>query len=70
MPGSKTFALSAMEHIFKKAGAERVSEDAQEALKDVLEEKGRKIADKAAKYSMHAGRKTIKASDVKLAGKE
>ena len=70
MPVSKTFALTAMEHIFKKAGAERVSLEAQSALRDVLEEKGRQIAVRAAKFAQHAGRKTVKSSDVKLAGKD
>jgi histone H3/H4 len=70
MASSKIFALTAMEKIFKKAGAQRVSSGAQQALKDVLEEKGRQIALKAKKFAVHAGRKTVKSSDIKLAGKE
>ena len=70
MATSKMFALTAMEKIFKKAGAERVSLSAQQALRDVLEEKGRKIAIRAAKFALHAGRKTVKSSDIKLAGKD
>jgi len=66
----KIFALTAMEKILKKAGAERVSLGAQEALRDVLEERGRKIAANATKFAMHAGRKTVKSSDIKLAGKD
>ena len=39
--------LAAMEKIMKKNGANRVSADAKEALRDALEELGRKIADRA-----------------------
>lgn len=59
--------LAAMEQILKKAGAERVSDKAKEALKEVLEEYANTVSSKAVKLSMHAGRKTVKASDVKLA---
>ena len=61
--------LAAMEKILKNSGAERVSEDSCEALKDVLEDISEKIASDAVKYAKHAGRKTVKASDIKLAAK-
>jgi histone H3/H4 len=66
----KLLPLAAMEKVMRKAGAERVSEDAQVALKSVLEDIGQNIAVKAARLANHAGRKTIKASDIKLAAKE
>lgn len=69
MATSKMFALNAMEKLFKKAGAERVSPDAQKALKEVIEERGMKIASDAAKLASHAGRKTVKSSDVRLAAR-
>jgi histone H3/H4 len=62
-------SLSAIHRIIRKAGAERVGEDAAEELARVLEELGVRIAKKAVELSTHAGRKTVKASDVQMAAK-
>jgi len=62
--------LAAMEQIMKQAGAERVSDKAKAALKELLEEYGKAIAQDAVKFALHAGRKTIKAGDIKLAAKK
>ncbi len=62
--------LAAMEQILKKAGAERVSDRAKVALKEVLEEYAETVSAKAVKFSQHAGRKTVKSSDVRLAAKQ
>jgi len=69
MTTKKLLPLAAMEKILKQAGAERVSEKAKAALKAVLEEKADEIAAKSVKFANHAGRKTIKAGDIKLASK-
>ena len=61
--------LAAMEKIMKKAGAERVSDKSKVALKAVLEDIAEDIASNAVKLAMHAGRKTVKAGDIKLAAK-
>jgi histone H3/H4 len=53
----------------KKSGAERVSDDAADELRKVLEEVGERIARQAVDLSVHAGRKTIKAEDVRFAAK-
>jgi len=61
--------LAAMEKVLKQAGAERVSDKAKAALKDVVEDIAEEIATNAVRLAVHAGRKTVKAGDVKLAAK-
>ncbi|MDI6702905.1 MULTISPECIES: histone family protein [Methanothermobacter] len=56
--------------IIKNAGAQRISDDAREELARVLEEEGMKIAREAVKLAKHAGRKTVKKSDIELAVKK
>lgn len=53
--------------IIKNAGAERVSDDAREALAKVLEEKGETIVTDAVELARYAGRITVQASDIELA---
>ena len=65
----KILPLAAMEKLLKKHGAERVSEEAKVALKDVLENYAEQICEKSVKMAIHAGRKTIKEGDIKLSVK-
>lgn len=58
---------AAVERIIKKAGAERVSADATETLARLMEEHGTFLAREARKMSDHAGRKTIRGSDIQMA---
>jgi DNA-binding protein len=60
-------SVSPMHRICKKAGADRVSEEAAKELGKVLEAIGVKIAKEALDYSIHARRKTIKAEDIEIA---
>jgi len=64
------FGLSVMYRILKKAGAERVSDESANELRRILEEIGVSVAKSAVEMSVHAGRKTIKAEDVRLAAKQ
>lgn len=65
----KELPIAPAHRLIKKAGAERVSEEAAEALRDILEEVGVKIAQEALDLAKHAGRKTIKARDIEFAAK-
>ncbi|MEK6977061.1 MAG: histone [Candidatus Hydrothermarchaeota archaeon] len=58
--------LTAMDRIIRKATKLRVGLDAREALAQILEEEGAKIAREAGKYAQHAKRRTVKAEDIKL----
>ena len=67
---SSELGLSAMYRILKKSGAERVSDESANELRRVIEEISETIAKNAIDMSSHAGRKTVKAEDVKLASKQ
>ena len=67
---SSELGLSAMYRILKKSGAQRVSDESAVELRRVIEEIAEAIAKNAVDMSSHAGRKTVKADDVKLASKQ
>jgi len=70
MVSEEDLSVAAMHSIIKKAGAERVSESGAKELARVLEEIGLKIGKDALEFSVHAGRKTVKGKDVKIAAKK
>ena len=58
-----------MYRILKKAGAERVSDDSVDELRRIIEEIAMEISKGAVDMAKHAGRKTVKSEDVKLASR-
>lgn len=64
-----SLSLAGMEKLLRKAGALRVSDKAKEAFREVLEDIGEDLGNKAIKFAEHSKRKTIKAEDIKLAHK-
>ena len=55
--------------MIKKSGAERVSDEAADELRKILEDVAIRIATQAVDLSIHAGRRTIKSEDIRLAAK-
>jgi len=68
MPKKRVLSLNAMDKIIRDTGL-RVSEEAKEALADILLEKGRDVGLAAKRFAEHAGRRTINAKDIQLAAK-
>ena len=66
----KDLQIAPMLRIIRKAGAERVSEDAAIELGKVLEEVGAKISKEALDFTNHAQRKTVKDVDIRIAAKK
>lgn len=63
-------SIAAVHRLIEKAGAERVGDDAAEELRRILEELAERVGKKAKDLASHAGRKTVKAEDIRLAVKE
>ena len=61
--------IAAVDRIIRKAGAKRVSESAAEELAEALEDYALDIAGEASDLAEHAGRKTIRDTDIRLASK-
>jgi len=62
--------IAPIDRLIRKSGAERVSEDASEAMSKVIVEFVQDLSAQAYKLAKHAGRKTITAEDIQFAAKE
>ncbi|MCD6477607.1 MAG: histone family protein [Candidatus Aenigmarchaeota archaeon] len=61
-----TLPLAPLKRIAKKSGVERISDEAVEELRDIVEDIAEDLAKDAVIAARHAGRKTVKAKDIKL----
>ncbi len=61
------FAGARVERIIRDMGAFRVSADAITSLNEAIDKRGLAISKYAVEIASHAGRKTIKESDIRLA---
>ena len=66
-PNIQILPIAPVERIVRKAGADRVSEDAGIELARVLEEYGLELSKEAISLARHAKRTTVKEEDIRLA---
>jgi histone H3/H4 len=64
---AKMLPVAPFERVAKRAGAERTSGEGLKALRDAAEDYAEGLAREAVVFAKHAGRKTVKAEDVRLA---
>lgn len=60
-------SLLSFERIARKAGVKRISKNALEELREIIDEEATELAAKAVQISKHAERNTVMDKDVKLA---
>ncbi len=62
-------STAAIHRLIKKGGAGRIGDDAAEELRKVMEEVAVRVGKEALELAKHAGRKTVRAEDIRLAVK-
>ena len=58
--------LTPFEKIVKQVGIKRISREALEEMREVIEEVATEIAEESSRLARHAGRKTIKSTDIQF----
>ncbi len=64
MSRSTDLSIAPVHRMIKRAGASRVSEDAADALRHVLQKVGVHIGREALGLAQHAGRRTVQRGDI------
>lgn len=67
--GESEISTAAVHRLIKKGGAGRIGDDAAEELRKVMEEVAIRVGKEALELASHAGRKTVRAEDIRLAVK-
>ena len=62
-------STAAVHRLIKRGGAGRIGDDAAEELRKIMEDVAIKVGKEALELATHAGRKTVRAEDIKLAVK-
>ena len=61
---NNSIPLAAIERIFSKAGARRVSKEAKLTFRNYIEHEAGKLAEKILRLTINANRKTVRADDM------
>ena len=64
---AQEFTITPMRRLLKKAGDLRISEEAAEALRNIIGDLGTQLASYAVQNALNEGRKTILERDIKVA---
>ena len=59
-----SLSLMSFDKIAKRYGARRISKDALEEMRDVIEEIALQLSESAVRVSRHAGRRTVMKEDI------
>ncbi len=58
--------MTPFEKIVKKADAGRISKEALEEIREIVQERAEAISEQAVRISRHAGRKTVMKEDIEF----
>ncbi len=62
-------STAAVHRLIRKGGAGRIGDDAADELRKVVEEFAVRVGKEALELATHAGRKTVRSEDIRLAVK-